>query len=333
MIPFFIYYSMFGFQRIGDLIWAAGDMRCRGFLLGGTAGRTTLAGEGLQHQDGNSHLNALAFPTVLAYDPCFAYELSAIVLDGIRKMYFEDQDVFYYITLMNENYEMPAMPHGLDRRHLPGHLPAFAAASCRRKVAARAAFRQRRHPPRDAAGTGPAGAEVRRLQQRLQRDQLQEPLLRRPRMRPLEPAASRRVAAAAVRRADPRRRAGPIVAASDYVAAVPQAIAPWVGPDYTVLGTDGFGRSEAREELRRFFEVDAENIALAALEQLARRGELPKAQAFRRRRHAGLGPGEAESGAAVERLAVMWSLLGCGTFGSKIELNEIAYRGFDLNAD
>ena len=112
MIPFFIYYSMFGFQRIGDLIWAAGDMRCRGFVLGGTAGRTTLAGEGLQHQDGNSHLNALAFPTVMAYDPCYAYELSVIVLDGIRKMYYEDQDVFYYITLMNENYEMPILPLG-----------------------------------------------------------------------------------------------------------------------------------------------------------------------------------------------------------------------------
>ena len=112
MIPFFIYYSMFGFQRIGDLIWAAGDMRCRGFLLGGTAGRTTLAGEGLQHQDGNSHLFAMAYPTVQAYDPCYAYELSVIVLDGIRRMFFEDQDIFYYITLMNENYEMPILPLG-----------------------------------------------------------------------------------------------------------------------------------------------------------------------------------------------------------------------------
>ncbi len=112
MIPFFIYYSMFGFQRIGDLIWAAGDMRCRGFLLGGTAGRTTLAGEGLQHQDGNSHCFALAYPTLQAYDPCYAYEVAVIVLDGIRRMYFEEEDVFYYITLLNENYEMPILPMG-----------------------------------------------------------------------------------------------------------------------------------------------------------------------------------------------------------------------------
>ena len=112
MIPFFIYYSMFGFQRIGDLLWAAGDMRCRGFVLGGTAGRTTLAGEGLQHQDGNSHLFALAYPNIRAYDPCYAYEMSVIVLDGLRRMYYEEQDIFYYITLMNENYEMPILPIG-----------------------------------------------------------------------------------------------------------------------------------------------------------------------------------------------------------------------------
>ena len=112
MIPFFIYYSMFGFQRIGDLLWAAGDMRSRGFVLGGTAGRTTLAGEGLQHQDGNSHLNALAFPNCRAYDPCYAYEMAVIVLDGLRRMFYEEEDVYYYITLMNENYEMPILPLG-----------------------------------------------------------------------------------------------------------------------------------------------------------------------------------------------------------------------------
>ena len=112
MIPFFIYYSMFGFQRIGDLLWAAGDMRCRGFVLGGTAGRTTLAGEGLQHQDGNSHLNASAFPNCRAYDPCYAYEMAVIVLDGLRRMFYEEEDVYYYITLMNENYEMPILPLG-----------------------------------------------------------------------------------------------------------------------------------------------------------------------------------------------------------------------------
>ena len=128
MIPFFIYYSMFGFQRIGDLIWAAGDMRCRGFLLGGTAGRTTLAGEGLQHQDGNSHLYAMAYPSLQAYDPAYAYEMAVIVLDGIRRMYYEEEDIFYYITLMNENYDMPILPIGLDRGHLPGHLRACRGA-------------------------------------------------------------------------------------------------------------------------------------------------------------------------------------------------------------
>ena len=205
MIPFFIYYSMFGFQRIGDLIWAAGDMRCRGFLLGGTAGRTTLAGEGLQHQDGNSHLNALAFPTVMAYDPCYAYELSVIVLDGIRKMYYEDQDVFYYITLMNENYEMPILPLGSTEGICKG-IYRLSERRLGTEVAAREAFRQRRDPPRDAAGPGAAGAEVRRRQQRLQRDELQESLLRRPRLRSLEPPAPGRIAAAALRRAGSRRR-------------------------------------------------------------------------------------------------------------------------------
>ena len=144
MIPFFIYYSMFGFQRIGDLIWAAGDMRCRGFVLGGTAGRTTLAGEGLQHQDGNSHLFALAYPNCQAYDPCYAYEMAVIVLDGMRRMYYEEEDIFYYITLMNENYEMPILPLGSTEGICQGHLPALdarpraeAAARCNSSAAGR----------------------------------------------------------------------------------------------------------------------------------------------------------------------------------------------------
>ena len=290
MIPFFIYYSMFGFQRIGDLIWAAGDMRCRGFLLGGTAGRTTLAGEGLQHQDGNSHLYALAYPTVQAYDPAYAYEMSVIVLDGIRRMFYEEEDIFYYLTLMNENYEMPILPLGstegicrgiyrLSERQLGPKRPQVrlfgSGAILREALRAQEIL----------------DAQVRRFQRGLQRDQLQGPLPGRPRVRPLEPAAPRRDAAAALR----RRRCspatpGPMVAALDYVAAVALAIAPWVGPDYTVLGTDGFGRSEAREELRRFFEVDAENIALAALEQLARKNQFPKAKLAAAIKTLGLDP-------------------------------------------
>jgi pyruvate dehydrogenase E1 component len=277
MIPFFIYYSMFGFQRIGDLIWAAGDMRCRGFLLGGTAGRTTLAGEGLQHQDGNSHLNALAFPTVRAYDPCYAYELSAIVLDGIRKMYFDEEDVFYYITLMNENYAMPAQP------------PGSTEGICKGIYRLSERIAGEKSPRVQLFGSGAILREALRAQELLEEKfkvsstvysvtsykNLYYDGRECDRWNRLHPESSPRrpyiaeVLAGAT---------GPIIAASDYVAAVPQAISPWVGSDFTVLGTDGFGRSEAREDLRRFFEVDAENIALAALEQLARSGEYPKDQ-------------------------------------------------------
>jgi pyruvate dehydrogenase E1 component len=277
MIPFFIYYSMFGFQRIGDLIWAAGDMRCRGFLLGGTAGRTSLAGEGLQHQDGNSHLNALAFPTVLAYDPCYAYELSVIVLDGIRKMYYEDQDVFYYITLMNENYEMPILPLGstegicrgiyrLSERQLgpkTPHVQLFGSGAILRETLRAQDLLEQKF------GVGSSVYSVTSYKN-LYYDGRECDRWNR-----LHPGET------------PRRAyveqvltgaAGPIIAASDYIAAVPQAIAPWVGSDYTVLGTDGYGRSEARADLRRHFEVDAENIALTALVRLARKGDYPKAK-------------------------------------------------------
>lgn len=293
MIPFFIYYSMFGFQRIGDLIWAAGDMRCRGFVLGGTAGRTTLAGEGLQHQDGNSHLYAMTYPTVRAYDPCFAYELSVIVLDGIRRMYYEDQDVFYYITLMNENYDMPIQP------------PAVTEGICRGIYR----LSQRRLGPKNPhvrlLGSGAILRETLRAQDILEskfgvgssvysvtsykalyhdaRD-----CERWNRLHPGDPKG-----------APPRRpyveqvlsdETGPIVAASDYVSALPLSIAQWVGPDYRVLGTDGFGRSEARAELRRFFEVDAENIALAALGELARKGQVTHAKVREAIKTLGLDP-------------------------------------------
>ncbi len=275
MIPFFIYYSMFGFQRIGDLIWAAGDMRCRGFLLGGTAGRTSLAGEGLQHQDGNSHLNALAFPTVMAYDPCFAYEMSVIVLDGMRKMYYEDQDVFYYITLMNENYEMPIMPHGstegickgiyrLSEKHLgptQPHVQLFGSGAILREVlraqellASKFGVSSTVYSVTSYKNLYYDGHDCDRWN-RLH-----------PNASPRQPYVQQVIADVP----------GPIVAASDYVAAVPLAIGQWVGSDYTVLGTDGYGRSEARKDLRRHFEVDAENITLTALARLARIGQFPR---------------------------------------------------------
>ena len=293
MIPFFIYYSMFGFQRIGDLIWAAGDMRCRGFLLGGTAGRTTLAGEGLQHQDGNSHLYALAYPQrAMAYDPCYAYEMAVIVLDGIRRMYYEDEDVFYYITLMNENYEMPILPLGSTEGICQGHLPALRADRRRPNSAAGAALRQRRDPPRGAAGPGHPGAEVRRRQQRLQRDQLQDPLLRRPRLRALEPAAPRRAAAAALRRAGRwTADAGPDRGGLRLRRAPCRwRSAPGSGPTTRCWAPTASAAARPAADLRRFFEVDAENIALAALAQLARKGKYPKAKLCEAIKVLGLDP-------------------------------------------
>jgi pyruvate dehydrogenase E1 component len=275
MIPFFIYYSMFGFQRIGDLIWAAGDMRCRGFVLGGTAGRTTLAGEGLQHQDGNSHLFALAYPNLRAYDPCYAYEMAVIVLDGLRRMYYEEQDVFYYITLMNENYAMPILPMGSTE----GIIRGIYKLSKRDLGADKPKVR--------LFGSGAILRESLRAQDLLEKHfgvsstvysvtsykNLYVDGRDADRWNRLHSGEVPRIPyVAQVLDGD----SGPIVAASDYVSAVPLSISGWVGPDYTVLGADGFGRSEARRDLRRFFEVDAENIVIAALCQLAEKGRFPK---------------------------------------------------------
>jgi pyruvate dehydrogenase E1 component len=289
MIPFFIYYSMFGFQRIGDLLWAAGDMRCRGFVLGSTAGRTTLAGEGLQHQDGNSHLTAMAYPTVRAYDPCYAYELSVIILDGIRRMYYEDQDVFYYITLMNENYDMPLLPQGvadgicrgiyqLSARNLGAKRPhvrllgsgAILRESLRAQDLLESQF--------GVSSTVYSVTSYKALYQDARDCQRWNRL--HPGQEPRQPYVGQVLG----------QSRGPVVAASDYVSAVALSIAPWIGPAYTVLGTDGFGRSEARADLRRFFEVDAENIALAALTELAACGQFPAAKLGEAVKTLGLDP-------------------------------------------
>ena len=215
-IPFFIYYSMFGFQRVADFIWAAADMRTRGFLFGGTAGRTTLAGEGLQHQDGNSHVLALSVPNLLAYDPAFAYEIAVIVQDGIRRMYKDGENIFYYVTVMNENYAHPPMPEGVRDGILKGMYRFRAASELktdtrqteRREIeTASAAVWQRRDPERSAARAGNSRREVRRGGRRVERDELQGALSRRHRRRALEPPASRRKAARAVRDATARGRA------------------------------------------------------------------------------------------------------------------------------
>jgi len=277
MVPFFIYYSMFGLQRIGDLIWAAGDMRCRGFLLGGTAGRTTLAGEGLQHQDGNSQLTALSYPTLQAYDPCYAYEMSVIVLDGIRRMFYLKEDILYYVTLMNENYEHPVLPMGATE------------GICRGMYALTDRDLGPDKPKVQLFGSGAILREALRAQDLLESQfgvsstvysvtsykalyQDARECERWNRLHAHEPP--RRAYVQQVMEGRP----GPVVAALDYVSALALSISPWLPQPYVVLGTDGFGRSEDRPQLRRFFEVDAENVALAALEALAKQGKIPSAQ-------------------------------------------------------
>jgi pyruvate dehydrogenase E1 component len=287
-IPFFIYYSMFGFQRIGDLIWAAGDMRCKGFLLGGTAGRTTLAGEGLQHQDGHSHLLAIPLPTLQAYDPAFAYEIAVIIQEGIRRMYEAQEDIFYYLTLGNENYAMPPMPEGVREGILRGlyKFQASAAPSTWPKV--------------HLFGSGAILREALRAQALLEErfevaadvwsatsyKALRREALAVDRWNRLHPEEPPRVPYVVQLLAG---ETGPVVAASDYLKAVPDQIAPWV-PGLCSLGTDGFGRSDTRPSLRRFFEVDAESIAVAALYQLAQRGTLERAVVSRAIREFGIDP-------------------------------------------
>jgi pyruvate dehydrogenase E1 component len=288
-IPFFIYYSMFGFQRIGDLIWAAADMRTRGFLLGGTAGRTTLMGEGLQHQDGHSHILASTVPTLAAYDPAFAYELAVIIREGIRRMYQIGEDVFYYITLGNENYPMPAMPEGAEEGILKGLYKLRPAEVLSKGT------------PVHLLGSGAILREALRAQEILAErfqvaadvwsatsyKELRREALEVERWNRLHPTAQPRRSYVERLLAEER---GIFVAATDYMKALPDMIARWVPGGLVPLGTDGFGRSENRPGLRRFFEVDAENIALAALERLAQRGELPPARVQRAIEELGIDP-------------------------------------------
>ena len=275
-IPFFLHYSMFGFQRIGDLVWAAGDMRTRGFLVGGTAGRTTLAGEGLQHQDGQSHLLAYPVPNVAAYDPAFAYEIAVIVRDGIRRMYEQGEDIFYYITVENEPYEMPPMPNGVEEGIIRGMYRFRAAANPDAPLRAH------------LFGSGAILNEALRAQQLLEehfdvaadvwsitsykelyRDGYETD--RWNRLHPGEPPRTPYVSHCLA------QERGAFVMASDYVKALPHSICRWFPRPPVALGTDGFGRSDSRKDLRRFFEVDAENIAVATLGALAAEGSVPAA--------------------------------------------------------
>ena len=280
MVPFFIFYSMFGFQRVGDLIWAAADMRARGFLMGATAGRTTLLGEGLQHDDGQSHLLFSVVPNVQAYDPAFAYETAAIVRDGISRMYGENggEDIFYYITLYNENYRMPAKPDGADPNQqtvdqgIVRGLYRFAAPpegpSRRVTVLFSGSASQAALEARDLlAEHHDVAAE---LWSATSYKALREEALdveRYNRLHPSEPARTPYVTEALT------NAEGPVVAVTDFMKAVPDQIARWVPAPFSSLGTDGFGRSDTREALRRYFETDAAHVVVAALDALRQAGE------------------------------------------------------------
>ncbi|HEV8383224.1 MAG TPA: pyruvate dehydrogenase (acetyl-transferring), homodimeric type [Candidatus Acidoferrales bacterium] len=267
-IPFFIYYSMFGLQRIGDLVWAAADMRCRGFLLGGTSGRTTLAGEGLQHQDGNSHVLALPIPNLRAYDPAFAYEIAVIVDDGIRRMYKDGESIFYYITVMNEPYAMPAMPKGAREGILRGMYRYQPSENKKAKLRAQ------------LFGSGAILREAIQAQTLLEKfgvaadvwsvtsyKELYRDALDAERWNRLHPAEKPRMPYVSQCLAD---APGVFVAASDYLKSLPAMVSRWFPRPPALLGTDGFGRSENRAALRDFFEVDARHIAYAALVELLR---------------------------------------------------------------
>ncbi len=271
MIPFYIYYSMFGFQRIGDLAWAAGDMRARGFMLGGTAGRTTLNGEGLQHEDGHSHIQAGLIPNCLSYDPTFAYELAVILQDGLRRMYVEQEDVFYYITLMNENYTHPAMPQGAEEGILKGMYLLRDGGEAEVKV--------------QLMGSGTILREVIAAADLLRNDfgvtadiwsMTSFNLLRREGMEVsrynlLHPTETPRVSYVEQQL---QGRTGPVIAATDYIRNYADQIREYVPSRYVVLGTDGFGRSDSRANLREFFEVDRYHVVVAALSALARDGKV-----------------------------------------------------------
>jgi pyruvate dehydrogenase E1 component len=275
MIPVFIFYSMFGFQRIGDLAWAAGDMRSRGFLIGGTSGRTTLNGEGLQHEDGQSQLHASFIPNCVSYDPTYAYEVAVIVQDGLRRMVAEQEDVFYYITVMNENYEHPAMPEGAQEGILRGmHLVRDGGAPGK-------------SPRVQLLGSGAilrevlAGADLLAADFGVQSDvwsvtsfnELRRDGLDAQRYNMLHPEEPPRRSFVETSLAG--RPAGPVVAATDYMKAYADSIRPFVERRYRVLGTDGYGRSDYRRKLRAFFEVDRHYVALAALKALADEGTVP----------------------------------------------------------
>lgn len=273
MIPFYIYYSMFGFQRIGDLAWAAGDMQARGFLLGGTAGRTTLAGEGLQHQDGHSHLMASTIPNCVAYDPAYAYELAVIIQNGLYRMYEKQENIFYYISVMNENYQHPDMPAGVEEGIIKGmyllqepgkpsrrHVQLFGSGTILREVIEAARLLQDDFSVSADIWSVTSFTELRRDGLSVERHN---------RMHPDATAQQSYVSQQMT------GRKGPIIAATDYMRLHADQIRPFIDAPYITLGTDGYGRSDTRAKLRHFFEVDAKFIVVAALAALVEQGDAP----------------------------------------------------------
>jgi len=285
MIPVYLYYSMFGFQRVGDLAWAAGDMRARGFLIGATSGRTTLNGEGLQHQDGHSHIVASAIPNCVAYDPAFQYELAVIVQEGLRRMLEAQEDVYYYLTVMNENYAHPALPEGAE----PGILKGMYL------------FRERPKAKVQLLGSGTIFREMIAAGELLEQDfgiaadlwsvtsfsELRRDGLAADRWNALHPAEKPRISY--VEQALKGRK-GPVIAATDYIKLHADSIRAFLPARYRVLGTDGFGRSDTRAKLRHFFEVNRYWIAVHALRALAEEGEMPASRATEAMKKYGLDP-------------------------------------------
>lgn len=267
MIPVYMFYSMFGFQRTGDLVWAAGDMRSKGFLIGGTSGRTTLSGEGLQHQDGQSHLLASTYPTVRSYMPAYAYEIAVIMLEGMKRLYQDHETAIYYLTIHNENYIMPKMPKNVEDGIIKGmyryagkesgkdapRVQLFGSGSILGEALRAQAILADKYNVASDVWSVTSYGELRREAlevdrwNRLHGDQ-------KPRQSYIENQLA--------------GQEGPFIAATDFVRAVPDQVRQWVPGSYTVLGTDGFGRSDGRAALRRFFEVDAEHIVLACLYRL-----------------------------------------------------------------
>jgi pyruvate dehydrogenase E1 component len=267
-VPFYLYYSMFGFQRIGDMAWAFADSRGKGFLMGGTAGRTTMLGEGLQHQDGHSLVLSSTVPTCRTYDPAFVYELAVVVQDGIKRMYEDGEDAFYYITMYNEDYAQPAMPEGVAEGIIKGlyklkpaegeaTVQLFGSGPILNEVLRAQTILAEKYKVHADVWSVPSYTEVRRDALAVERWN---------RLHPAEPEKKSYLQTLL----DGTK--GPIIAASDYMKSLPDGLSPWIGQRLVTLGTDGFGRSDNREHLRRHFEVSAEAIVGATLSRLAREG-------------------------------------------------------------